>query len=449
MPSNYVLLERIELNASAASVTFANIPQTGYTDLKIVVSARGTASTVWSDVSLLFNGVSTNFSAKMLYTTGNTAYSDPITNTLRIPGPSSTALTFGNLEIYVPNYTSSNYKSWSADTVTENNSSSASVILNSLIAGLWSNTAAITSVSFSADNSGVFAANSTFSLYGLAATGTTPAIAPKASGGNVIATDGTYWYHAFLSSGTFTPQLALTADVLSVAGGGTGGRGGGGAGGLFYSTNQSLTQTSYNCVVGAGGAARISDYGQVSPNGNNSQFAALTAAIGGGGGAGYSTAGANGGCGGGAGWGSGTAYSGGIGSQGGNGSGTNGNSPSGGGGGIGASASARQGGNGTTSYSSWLSATALGQNSGGTYYIGGGGSGGGDNSGSTGLLTGGLGGGGTGSYGGYSTPANALQFTSGTPGTGGGGGGGWYEQINGSYAGQGGSGIIIIRYPIT
>jgi hypothetical protein len=33
-------LERIELNATAASVTFANIPQTGYTDLKVVVSAR-------------------------------------------------------------------------------------------------------------------------------------------------------------------------------------------------------------------------------------------------------------------------------------------------------------------------------------------------------------------------------------------------------------------------
>jgi hypothetical protein len=40
--ANYVLLERIELNASAASVTFANIPQTGYTDLKVVLSARET-----------------------------------------------------------------------------------------------------------------------------------------------------------------------------------------------------------------------------------------------------------------------------------------------------------------------------------------------------------------------------------------------------------------------
>jgi len=39
MPNNYVLLDRIELNADAASVTFDNIPQSGYTDLKLVVSA--------------------------------------------------------------------------------------------------------------------------------------------------------------------------------------------------------------------------------------------------------------------------------------------------------------------------------------------------------------------------------------------------------------------------
>ncbi len=39
MPANYVLLERIELNASAASITFSNIPQSGYTDLKLIVSS--------------------------------------------------------------------------------------------------------------------------------------------------------------------------------------------------------------------------------------------------------------------------------------------------------------------------------------------------------------------------------------------------------------------------
>jgi hypothetical protein len=53
----------------------------------------------------------------------------------------ATANTFGNTEFYIPNYTSSNYKSFSVDGVTENNATAAFA----LYAGLWSNTAAITS----------------------------------------------------------------------------------------------------------------------------------------------------------------------------------------------------------------------------------------------------------------------------------------------------------------
>ena len=56
MPVNHVLLETIELSQSAASVTFDNIPQTGYTDLKIVVSARSAANTSAANMSLQFNG---------------------------------------------------------------------------------------------------------------------------------------------------------------------------------------------------------------------------------------------------------------------------------------------------------------------------------------------------------------------------------------------------------
>jgi hypothetical protein len=60
MPANYVLLERIELNASAASVTFSNIPQSGYTDLKVVVSARSDFSATRTNLTLDFNGLTTN-----------------------------------------------------------------------------------------------------------------------------------------------------------------------------------------------------------------------------------------------------------------------------------------------------------------------------------------------------------------------------------------------------
>jgi hypothetical protein len=40
MPNNYVLLETIALTQAAASVTFDNLPTSGYTDLKVVISAR-------------------------------------------------------------------------------------------------------------------------------------------------------------------------------------------------------------------------------------------------------------------------------------------------------------------------------------------------------------------------------------------------------------------------
>ena len=44
MPVNHVLLERIQLSADTASVLIDNIPQTGYTDLKLVATARSTRS---------------------------------------------------------------------------------------------------------------------------------------------------------------------------------------------------------------------------------------------------------------------------------------------------------------------------------------------------------------------------------------------------------------------
>jgi hypothetical protein len=262
MPANYVLLERVELNASAASVTFANIPQSGYTDLKVVISSRITDPDAGALVYLRPNGLTTNQTLKRLRGTGTAASSASSTIIYSdTDGAYNTANTFGNCEFYIPNYTSSDYKSISGDGVGENNATESYMIMT---ASLWSSTSAITSLSFFPSGSSNFVQYSTFSLYGLAAVGTSPAIAPKASGGNVITTDGTYWYHTFLSSGFFTPISSLTCDYLVVAGGGGGGPsnsvgsrggGGGGAGGYRYFTSQSLTaNTTYTATIGAGGA---------------------------------------------------------------------------------------------------------------------------------------------------------------------------------------------------
>ena len=457
MPANYVLLDRIELNASAASVVFDNIPQTGYTDLKIVISARSTATPGVPDDGLFLqvNAITSGYSNRTVYGTGASALSASnsygVTSKTYISAvdtSNATANTFNNVEVYIPNYAGSTNKSMSIDGVIENNATSS--ILN-LTAALLSNTAAISSLTLT-PNTGSFVQYSTFSLYGIAALGTTPAIAPKANGGNVIGTDGTYWYHAFLSSGTFTPQVALNADVLVVAGGGGGGgsyAGGGGAGGLLAFTGQSLANaTSYACTIGSGGSGGAQNVSGTT--GSDSQFAALTLVKGGGGagngGAVTTNVGLNGGSGGGAGR---NAFAGGdvAGGTATSGQGfaggsyvnaTAGNVGAGGGGAgaIGGSQTsagnvAGVGGAGTNSYSSWLSATGLGVSG----FIAGGG-GGGAFTGASAAGTGGAGGGANGGYG--------VSGSSASVNTGGGGGGGGG---NTSYAGgNGGSGVVIIRY---
>lgn len=465
MAENYILLDRITLTASAASVTFSNIPQSGYTDLKLVMSARttGTNGNAQGFCYLAFNGSTANFTSRRLYQDGTTAGSDSAGRFLAyVPNSQATANNFGVLDLYIPNYTSSNYKSWSADQNMENNSST--YYLQGMSAGLWSNTAAITSITIDnvIDSSGTvfaFASGSTFSLYGLAAVGTTPGAtsAPKASGGDIIKTDGTYWYHAFTYSGTFTPVTNLTCDYLVVAGGGGGGGGygaGGGAGGLRSTVTAtggggslesmlSVTSgTSYTITVGSGGAGGVSVAGT---QGSSSVFSTITS-IGGGYGAAFAANGGTGGSGGGAAGrnsytgGSGTANQG---YAGGNSNYSNSNITAvAGGGGAGAvggnavnnggtSGTSGSGGNGVA-----ISALATATNTGvSSYYAGGGGGASRTVGETTPAGSGGSGGGGAGN------PSDSnLVATAGTANTGGGGGG------SGGSGANGGSGIVIIRY---
>jgi hypothetical protein len=456
MPSNYVLLERIELNATTSSVTFANIPQTGYTDLKLVASARQSTAAIAADVTVQFNGTAANNFNRFIYGDSASAGSGtdgygPSRNYFSIGvANTATANTFSNVEMYIPNYTSSNNKSFTVESVGENNGTSS--VFQLMVAGLWSNSAAINQITLTPVLLESFLANSTFSLYGVAAVGTTPAIAPKASGGN-IQTDGTYWYHTFLSSGTFTPATSLSCDYLVVAGGGAGAppsgtaSGGGGAGGYRTSIGGSplsLTATAYTVTVGAGGAGTTST--TTVSNGSNSVFSTITST--GGGGSGIATGtpvnAGNGGSGGG-----GSAYytnnkglgntpstSPSQGNDGGNGVNLNINASGGGGGagaagGNGSGSNAGAGGAGSNSASSWASATGTGVSG---YYAGGGGGG----SEVSGAAAGGAGGGGAGS--------NEGKGTDGTANTGGGGGGSG-NPMTGNAA-SGGSGIVIIRYTV-
>lgn len=447
--ANHVLLRRITLSASASSVTFDSIPQTGYTDLKIVVSCATSRAADEDGLGVKLNSSTTGYTYRVL--TGDGASAGSINTpygqlwAARIQGANAGANIFSSTEIYIPNYAGSTAKSYSADSVTEKNGTNGYITMAALV---QTSTAAISSIELSGLNAN-FVAGSSFSLYGIANAATTPALAPKADGGDIIKTDGTYWYHAFTGTGVFKPQLNLTCDVLVIAGGGSGGggsggAGGGGAGGYRSATGLSVSATNYTVTVGAGGAS----VGQ-NVNGNygtDSTFSTITA-TGGGRGALEAFAGGNGGSGGGssytgtgAGLGNTPSTSPSQGNNGGNASTGASDYPGSGGGGAGAAGSGGSGsaggagGAGSNSLSSWATATGTGASG---YFAGGGG--GGTRASNQGG-TGGSGGGGKGAGG-------NIAVQAGTANTGGGGGGG-VDGGTPQNSGSGGSGIVIIRYPV-
>jgi len=162
-------IDSVEVNSPVTSVTFSSIPQ-AYTDLIIKFSACSSKAATDNDqANLTFNSSSTGYSDKLLYGRNGSAASAAsttsyITWAAIIPAASATANTFSTSEIYIPNYTSSNYKSLSSDNSEENNSSTDYFV--TMLAGLWSNTSAITSVTLTC-NGGYFVANSNFTLYGV------------------------------------------------------------------------------------------------------------------------------------------------------------------------------------------------------------------------------------------------------------------------------------------
>lgn len=148
----------------AASIDFTSIPNT-YTDLNLVFSLRSSALASSENIYVTFNGSTSSFSARWMYGDGSTIGNS---TSGRIIGfgtaANNTANTFGTTSLYIPNYAGSNNKSYSADTVTENN---ATLAYTGLIAGLWSNTAAISSISIVPQTAPLFVQYSTAYLYGV------------------------------------------------------------------------------------------------------------------------------------------------------------------------------------------------------------------------------------------------------------------------------------------
>lgn len=145
-----------------AAITFSSIPAT-FTDLYLVLSTRA-ASTI--GVTPKFNGSTANFSARFLEGSGSGTSSYTATNLIAYTNRdnASTASTFGNTAIYIPNYAGSTAKSISVDSTTENNGTTAYQLLGAV---LWNVTDPITSVEVYPDNASNFMQYSSASLYGI------------------------------------------------------------------------------------------------------------------------------------------------------------------------------------------------------------------------------------------------------------------------------------------
>jgi hypothetical protein len=264
----------------ASTILFSNIPQT-YTDLQIVVSARSSLSNTGDYLLLNFNGSASNVSSRTLGAFGTSSEFSGTEATLLIniiPAATSTANTFGNNTIYIPNYQNPNFKAVSVEGGFENSSATNWFLF--MTAGLLSSTSPITSVTLDLLD-GNFLQNSTATLYGVwsgpetlpstptigTATATGPTTATVAftptSATNVDAS-----YTALSSPGSIT--VTGTSSPVTVTGLTTGtpytfqvrANNPGGSSAYSAASNSVTPPNSYESIatvtVGAGGSATVS-----------------------------------------------------------------------------------------------------------------------------------------------------------------------------------------------
>jgi hypothetical protein len=164
MPNTFELIASSTVGSGgASSIDFTSIPST-YTDLCLKYSIRAASGAV-GYVKLTLNGSTSSFTTRSIESDGSTAYSFSDTNIAGTFAASTyTANTFSNNDLYIPNYAGSTNKSYSTDSVTENNATQA---FATLTAGLWSNTAAINAITLTLSSAANLAQYSTAYLYGV------------------------------------------------------------------------------------------------------------------------------------------------------------------------------------------------------------------------------------------------------------------------------------------
>ena len=170
MANTYTLISSVTVGAGgASSIDFTSIPAT-YTDLVVKLSARNSYSGTYVSGKLTVNANGSSiYSSKNLAGAGSSTGSGSYGPQTQMEwGPvganSLTANTFSNVEMYFPNYTSSNNKSISIDAVMETNDATNNSL--QFWAGLAATSSAISSIEIKF-NAGSWMQYSTAYLYGV------------------------------------------------------------------------------------------------------------------------------------------------------------------------------------------------------------------------------------------------------------------------------------------
>jgi hypothetical protein len=163
VPNTFEKIASVTVGAGgAASMDFTSIPNT-FTDLAILMTSKRTNSGGSGSAMMQFNGVTTSYSYVRVFGNGSVTSSGSGTDPLIGEAGEFNENGWSSNYVYIPNYTSSNNKSYSADGLRENNATTAFM---QFIAGLWSNTAAITSISIK-PVTGTWIQYTTAYLYGI------------------------------------------------------------------------------------------------------------------------------------------------------------------------------------------------------------------------------------------------------------------------------------------
>jgi hypothetical protein len=157
MPKKYECIGQVVVGAGGSSaITFSSIPST-YTDLRIELSLRRDNAYDRRVIQMTFNSASSGYSDRnhggdQLGGGVNISFYD-------CPAANGVANTFSSSTIYIPNYTSSSYKSVSIESFGDQ--------YYAMAGGISNVTSAITTISFDTGQGGNWVQNSSAYLYGI------------------------------------------------------------------------------------------------------------------------------------------------------------------------------------------------------------------------------------------------------------------------------------------